>query len=362
MKTFLMVLLTIALTNLNDNYHESGKSEMVYYSPKNSVRLNFTYVEQREEAGEFAPFAEELLGIKDAITENKTTYTFKGVEITTHTQVDLKRPHFIHAEKGMPWLLANINDRGLLVGYNLPEGPKEHKNSPKKDTVRSGISPTHVLPYTEEIVEAGNVRGGTRTGSSKAQAQAVAKQIFRIRETRMYLLNGEVEHAPADGKAMELVLKELKRQEKQLLELFTGKKTSEIKHKHMGSCPYGENFKFWNETLYFSAENGFTGADNVDADKIKIQVEFVHQYVKKQDEGKKAKKDKNAPEPSPIMYNLPGSAIALVYYNDDLIQSKVVPMAQFGIDVPLPKELFTGNELPKIKFSEKTGNVISISK
>ena len=37
-------------------------------------------------------------------------------------------------------------------------------------------------------------------------------------------------------------------------------------------------------------------------------------------------------------------------------------MAQFGIDVALPKELFTGNELPKIKFSEKTGGVISISK
>ena len=358
MKTFLMVLLTIALTNLNDNYHEAGKSEMVYYSPKTSVRLDFTYEERREEAGEFAEFAEELLGIKDAIKEDKTTYTFKGVEITTHTQVDLKRPHVIHAENGMPWLLVNINDRGLLVGYNLPPEPKEHKKGPEKGAEWSRISPTKVLPYTEEIVEAGSMGAG----SLRAQAQAVAKQIFRIRETRMYLLNGEVEHAPADGQAMELVLKELRRQEKQLVELFTGKVTKEIKHKHVGSCPYGENFKFWNEMLYFSAENGFTGADNVDADKIKINVEFVHQYLKKQDEGKKAKKDKNAPELSPIVYNLPGSAIALVYYNDDLIQSKVVPMAQFGIDVALPKELFTGNELPKIKFSEKTGGVISITK
>ena len=99
----------------------------------------------------------------------------------------------------------------------------------------------------------------------------------------------------------------------------------------------------------------------MDADKIKINVEFVHQLIKK-DNGKKAKKDKNAPELSPIVYNLPGSAQALVYYNDELVQSKVVPMAQFGIDVALPKELFTGAELPKIKFSEKTGGVISITK
>lgn len=352
MKTFLMVLLTIALTNLNDNYHEAGKSEMVYYSPKTSVRLDFSYEERREEAGEFAAFAEELLGIKDAIKEDKTTYAFQGVEIGTHTQVDLNRPHVICAENGMPWQLVNINERGLLVGYNLPPEPKEHKKGPEKEPVWSRISPTKVLPYTEEIVE---------SGSAKAQAQAVAKQIFRIRETRMYLLNGEVEHAPADGQAMELVLKELKRQEKQLVELFTGKVTKEIKHKHVGSCPYGENFKVWNETLYFSAENGFTGADNVDADKIKIHVEFVHQLIKK-DTGKKEKKDKKTPELSPIVYNLPGSAQALVYYNEELINSKVVPMAQFGIDVALPKELFTGAELPKIKFSEKTGGVISITK
>ena len=357
MKTFLMVLLTIALTNLNDNYHEAGKSEMVYYSPKTSVRLDFTYEERREEAGEFAAFAEELLGIKDAIKEDKTTYVFQGVEIGTHTQVDLNRPHVIYAENGMPWQLVNINERGLLVGYNLPPEPKEHKKGPEKEAVWSRISPTKVLPYTEEIVDAGN----TGAKSLRAQAQAVAKQIFRIRETRMYLLNGEVEHAPADGQAMELVLKELKRQEKQLVELFTGKVTKEIKHKHVGSCPYGDNFKFWNEMLYFSTENGFTGADNVDADKIKINVEFVHQLIKK-DNGKKAKKDKKAPELSPIVYNLPGSAQALVYYNDELINSKVVPMAQFGIDVALPKELFTGAELPKIKFSEKTGGVISITK
>ncbi len=357
MKTFLFVLLTIALTDLNDNYHEADKSEMVYYSPKTSVRMDFTYLEEREEAGKFAEYAEKLLGIKDAIKEDKTTYTFQGVEITTHTQVDLKRPHVIRAEKGMPWLLVNINDRGLLVGYNLPEEPKEHKKNATKEAERSMKNPVQILPYTEEIVE---------TGSAEKQAQAVAKQIFRIRETRMYLLNGEVEHAPADGKAMELVLKELRHQEKQLVELFTGKKTTEIKHKHVGSCPYGENFKFWNETLYFSAENGFTGADNVDADKIKINVEFVHQYLKKEEaeekKDKKGKKDKNAMELSPIVYNLPGSARALVYYNDKLINSKVVPMAQFGIDIPLPKELFTGAELPKIRFSEKTGGVISITK
>ena len=357
MKTFLMVLLTIALTNLNDNYHEAGKSEMVYYSPKTSVRLDFTYEERREEAGEFAAFAEELLGIKDAIKEDKTTYVFQGVEIGTHTQVDLNRPHVICAENGMPWQLVNINERGLLVGYNLPPEPKEHKKGSEKEAVWSRISPTKVLPYTEEIVDAGN----TGANSLRAQAQAIAKQIFRIRETRMYLLNGEVEHVPADGQAMELVLKELRHQEKQLLELFTGKISTETKHKHVGNCPYGENFKVWNETLYFSTENGFTGADNVDADKIKIHVEFVHQLIKN-DTGKKEKKDKNALELSPIVYNLPGSAQALVYYNEELINSKVVPMAQFGIDVALPKELFTGAELPKIKFSEKTGGVISITK
>ena len=355
MNTLLTVLLVISLRSLNDHYHNAEQSSIVYYSPKTSVRLDFTYTEKTQKAGVYAEYAEELLGIKDAITENKTTYTLKGVEITTHTQVDLKRPHKIIAEKGFPSQYVSINENGLLVGYNIAQQPKKEikkATAPKEEKPQTNR--VKALPFTEEILEA---------PEGDARAQAVAKQIFRIRETRMYLLSGEVEHAPADGEAMREVLTELEKQEKQLVELFTGKTITRIKHKHMGSCPYGENFKLWAETLYFSEDNGFTDAENVDAKKISIDVEFQHQLRDaRMEEEPKGKKGKNAVEPSPIVYNVPGNALVLVTYAGKQIGNKVVPMAQFGIDMPLPKDLFTGKELPVIVFSEKTGNIVSITK
>jgi hypothetical protein len=356
MKTFMMLLLTVATFQVNDNYVDADKSVMVYYSPKNSVRLDFVYTEKTQEAGEFAAYAEELLGITDAIKESKTTYTFQRVEIGSSTQVDLQRPHAVNAEYGMPWQSININQRGLLIGYNLPPQekpatqPKNFNNADKSKTCTMKI-----LPYTEEIVNA---------KTKAAKADAVAKQIFHIRETRSYLLNGEVEHAPADGEAMKLVLNELNRQEKQLMELFVGKTTVKTLHKHVTNCPYGENYKVWDESLYFSEENGFTGADNIDAEHIRIYVEFQHQLKKEAsvEVAPKGKKDKNTIEYSPIVYNQPGYARVLIYRQETIIGERVLPMAQFGIDMPLPKDLFTGTTLPVIVFDEKTGNIKSISK
>ena len=65
---------------------------------------------------------------------------------------------------------------------------------------------------------------------------------------------------------------------------------------------------------------------------------------------------------SQIVYNLPGSAEVKVLYMNRLIAGKTIPVAQAGIDVPLPKSLFTGEHLPVIIFNEKTGNIVSISK
>ena len=140
------------------------------------------------------------------------------------------------------------------------------------------------------------------------------------------------------------------------MELFVGKTTVKTLHKQVTNCPYGENYKVWDESLYFSEENGFTGADNIDAERIRIYVEFQHQLKKEAtiEEAPKGKKDKNVIEYSPIVYNQSGYARVLIFRQETIIGERVLPMAQFGIDMPLPKDLFTGTTLPVIVFDEKT--------
>ena len=71
---------------------------------------------------------------------------------------------------------------------------------------------------------------------------------------------------------------------------------------------------------------------------------------------------KKGMELSQIVYNIPGYCAVNVLYKGRNMASRAVPVAQLGIDVALPKAMFTGKELPHIVFSEKTGNIISISK
>ena len=64
--------------------------------------------------------------------------------------------------------------------------------------------------------------------------------------------------------------------------------------------------------------------------------------------------------PSQIYYNLPGSANIRLQYKDQTIHQCHYPIAQFGVAIPLSKELFCGKEKTTIHFNPETGNVWSI--
>ena len=323
-----------------------GESALVYYSPKTVIMLDFTYTTERQERGIYADFAEKLLSTKDVVEANATTCELNEVKIGTSTATDYNRPHKIAVESGFPMLLT-INDKGILTGYNVPA---EGKNAPKQHNISKRYAPKEcyndvkLAPYPEEVL---------KSVSPEAQAREVAKQIFHLRETRMYLLTGEVDHAPADGKAMELVLNELEKQERALTELFTGKKEYITEHKFVRIEPTNEG-----HLLFFSAENGFTESDNIDADTIEIRMACQPQSATPADP--KSKKKSN--QLSQIVYNIPGHCSVDIYYKGRKLASREVPVAQLGVDVALPNSLFTGKELPQITFSEKTGNIISIAK
>lgn len=326
---------------------EQGEPALVYFSPKTGINLHFVYTMDVQERGIFAEYAQSMLGATEVVTETSTVCTLQEVRISTFTGVDYSRPHKVSALSGIPMYLT-INEKGLLRGYNaVPEQKEVQPNASKRPDLHAPKCEhpiQGVAPYTEDVLKAAN---------EEAQAFEAAKQILHIRETRMYLLSGEMENAPADGKAMERVLAELDKQERELTELFVGKHTHRRMEKRL-QCEPGEE----GALFFFSDENGFTDADNVDADTIEVRMVCTHQTAAPLPEGSK----KKAPELSPIVYNLPGQCAISVIYKGRSLNERTVQVAQFGLDVALPKAMFTGKELPKILFSEKTGNIVSISK
>ena len=323
---------------------QHGESALVYYTPKTDLQVEFFYTVEVQERGQFADFAEAMLGATDFVKENSTVYTLKNVKVGTATSTDYSRPHKVNTDSDVPALLT-ISHKGLLTGYNVSQEAPAPKPKPQDEACHKDKHHCHrsqVAPYPEEVLKA---------ATPLAQAHEVAKQIFHLRETRMYLLNGEAEQLPADGEAMRLVLKELDRQEQALTELFIGKRHMRCEQKTMLFKPSNEV-----QYLFFSEENGFTDSDNIDASTIEIRMSA--QQPSRQAPPKKQKK---GPELSQIVYNIPGVCNVEVLYKGQRMALRDVPVAQWGIDVALPKSLFIGKELPKIIFSEKTGNIVSIN-
>ena len=106
----------------------------------------------------------------------------------------------------------------------------------------------------------------------------------------MYLIGGEVDKLPADGQAMQLVLDELNKQERQLVELFIGYR--EVK-KHPQTLSYTPVKTEEVELGFFSEKEGFTtGA----GEPILLNI-----TARRQTKGNsRPDADKKAPAPPPL--------------------------------------------------------------
>lgn len=326
---------------------QDNEAALVYYMPETQLEFDIEYVEETFEPGPFCHFAEKYLGAEQAIQEKHTQYKLIEIKTRTHTMADYSRVYKVVPEKGLSMQLLSLTDNGLLYGYNVeqPESKKTKPQAAPKQHKDAYCSMESVMPLLEEQINA---------PSLQQKADGAAKQIYRIRETRMYLLSGEIEHAPADGKAMERVLRELDKQENQLVELFVGKHTTKYYHKRITYIPNKSEEK---ALLYFSEENGITAEEDVTAYPLILTISARKQVLSA---GNGQASDKKAPALSQLYYNLPGSASLSIAYRGEVFSEYTVPVAQFGIAVPLARDLFTGTTHPRIRFNTKTGNILSI--
>lgn len=342
-RSFLVLVMCAVVGVMSAQMVHDNEVAVVYYMPQTQLVFDVDYEEVILHKGIFAEYAKQYLGATDIIEEDATTYHIVGVRPRAKSVADYTRAYKVLAERGVESQLLSWTKYGTLAGYNIPTPSSKPAPGSKPAKPEVAVERPAVLPLLEEHIN----------GKSLAQqAQGAAKLIYRIRENRMYLIGGEVDKLPADGQAMQLVLDELNKQERQLVELFIGYR--EVK-KHTKTLSYTPVKTEEVELGYFSEKEGFT---NGAGEPILLNI-----IARRQTKGNaRPDADKKAPAPSQIYYNLPGSAnYRLIYLNEALVE-RTVSIAQFGIAVPLSKELFTSESLPHIYFDSLTGNIKSIEK
>ena len=337
------------LTGMQAQVVQEQELALVYYMPQTLMEIDITYTVETEEAGTYCRYAEKYLGTEDVISVNSQKAEIVGVNVRSRSKADLSRPVKVSANGGTNMQLLSIAENGVLYGYNLPMTTTMRPTAGETPTspvaARATQQPVS-LPLTEEQL---------RAQTPALRAEAIAKQIYRIREAKMYLLSGEIENAPGDGKGLEVALKELSKQEKQLVQLFTGKRSKKTVVKTVQYVPTKSEEK---PLLYFSPENGVTAEE--DASALPVMLNFIARKQVFAPAVQTKKNAKNAPAASAICYNLPGAGLYTISYDGAMLQEGALPVAQFGIAVPLAQSLFGGGKLPKIYFDTETGNVKAI--
>ena len=314
-----------------------GELAVVYYTPQTQIVIDIDYESVILHRGIYADFAKKYLGTAEVVKDDDMWYRITNISTHTQTVADHSRMHKVDSN-----LPLTLTDDGILEAYNGVDSRKSRVESqePRVESNEPRVE-SKVLPLLEEHI----------VGKTLAeQAQGAAKLIYRIRENRLYLISGEVDKMPADGRAMELAINKLDEMEQQLVELFVGRIEVE---KHRKTIVYTPVATEKTDLAYFSEQHGFTNAANGDPIVMNIN-------ARRQIKGNPNSDKKKAPIPSQISYNLPGTANYKVSYLNELSDEADIQVAQFGVDVPLAQDLFEGKQQPHIYFNTQTGNIESI--
>ncbi len=311
---------------------DTQNTGITYNLPLTMVRVVANASCTMVKAGIFAPFAEKYLGVKDAPMEDHVTWSITSVTVAAEASADTSRTYhinFVDKAAAPTFYLAPGN---LLVGINRePEqkcGEMTLANVP--ETPQPAVHAIDVM--TEELLKA---------GSRTKQAEIAARQIFRIRESRLNILTGDVDNLPADGASFQLVLDNLAAQEAAYMELFTGTSATTTTQREFLYRPAAEG----SEVLFrFSRHFGFVDADDLSGEAYNITVQVTddnRQVPVVADAKGKAK-----PQATGVAYVVPGRARITIAQRGKSWADVEWPMAQFGHVEFLPATQFVNKKAP----------------
>ena len=349
----IVVALLIAVGYSNAQVVRENEAAVVYYMPKTELVITIDYDMVTQTPGVFYQYAERYLGAQQIIIEESQNYQLVGVKTQVVSSADTQRPFKVVAQKGMNTQLVSLSEDGRLVGYGLENASLQFSERSQGELQNGSKAAYSLEARGEELMPL--LEEQFMAGSVAKMAEGAAKQIYRIRETRLNILAGDVEHVPADGKAMELVLNELDKQEQALVALFVGK--TQVTH-HTHAVRYVPEESVEKEVVCrLSAHNGIVDKNDLSGEPL-----YLTLVAKKQTLLPAGIADKNTPLLSQIHYNLPGEAQVTLTFKGKHMVGQTVAVAQYGVAVPLVQDLFAGKAIPKIKISAETGNILEIRK
>ncbi|OAV73397.1 hypothetical protein Barb6_00288 [Bacteroidales bacterium Barb6] len=339
---FLCLPLTAQTRVVKKTAVKANNYGITYSLPKTSLVITAEVTKVTCKAGAYYQYAEKYLGVKTAVTEDKVYYELGKVSLANVGIPDSDQTYLIEFKTGTVAPFACLTEEGLLCSINAEYNPAEAKPDAKKGTP-AVANVANESVFSEELLMA---------GSTARQAEVAAKQIYRIRESRLNILTGEADNLPPDGEAMKIVIEQLEGQEKALTSLFTGICSQSTESYEVAVIPHDNLEK---EVLFrFSSRLGIVDTDDLGGMPVFMNLKSSARPP----EADPKELEKKLKGMKGVVYNLPGKASVEILMNQKPLYKGEVQIAQFGTQESLTPVLFEDKKAPaKVLFYPETGAI-----
>lgn len=319
---------------------------VTYALPKTSLIVTAEVTKVTCMAGPYYKYAEKYLGVKDAVTNDHVYYELGKIYLENKGVPDEENTYTIEFKSKTVAPYVYLTEDGLMCSINADYTPAEANLKNTKHEAQTAETTDVTAVMTEELLMAGSV---TR------QAEVAAKQIYRLRESKMDIVSGEADNMPPDGEAMKLVLQQLTDQEQALTTLFIGRRQRKTTFHEVRIVPQDDLNK---EVLFrFSEKLGLLDADDLGGQPVYLNLHATER-APELDPKEAEKKEKML---KGIVYNVPGKARVEIETGTKKLYQGEVQIVQFGTREGLAPVMFEDKKAPvKVFFYPETGAIKQI--
>jgi hypothetical protein len=239
----LVVVAQINVFHVNEQLDLSEKHGFFYSLPQTVFRVELVVEKTEYNAGPYAPYAEEYLGLQNVVKYDFSNYKIIDVKLGTTAVPDPEQFYFVElgdklSKKDKELLLA-FSEAGLISGIN--EGMKGDEKLLMGSTLKeTEDTPVGYFRYSAErnlyekfdtliqrvvvdtvTVEKIHINRNLEEKSSENKAMEIAEKITQIRESKYNLISGYQE-IPYEAASLTFMSRQLKEMEDEYLSLFTG--------------------------------------------------------------------------------------------------------------------------------------------
>jgi hypothetical protein len=340
-------------------YHTSGSLHpanytLVYALPRTTLKVSVEATQIRQYRGPYYQYAERFLGISGVIAEDNTRWILNNAEIESYQEADPEHYYSLVTNSPHVTNFFRLEKEGFVIPVNSRQFPEQ------KNLIRGGTGEVEEPLFTDlsihpNVVEESRtvmrmvrqdtafvnvpvMQRQTVTKTLEAKAAEAADLIYELRSNRFKLISGDIDLFP-DGKAMEAILNEFSRLEKEYLSLFTGK-IFESEHlfsfEFTPAKPANESGREHEILFRFSDDRGILPANDLSGRPVSLELTNEMKTIPLgviQPPGQSSGEGENR-----LLYRVPDVANVKVTEEKRIIASKRILINQYGKIISLPAD------------------------